>query len=128
MEGWLYIAFAGALGSLGRYGVGLLSHRLWGSGFPLGTLIVNVSGCFLIGFISQTGLGGDLLSKPLRQALTVGFLGGFTTFSSFGNETVRSMERGDWTVAFLNVAANLVFGLLAAWIGLALGRATVGQT
>jgi CrcB protein len=94
--------------------------------FPFGTLVVNVVGSFLISAIMQVALATDLVSPELRLVLTVGFLGGFTTFSSFSYETVKLLQDGAWLVAGLNIAAN-VFGCLAAcFVGFAVSKWALG--
>ena len=119
----LLIAVAGALGALSRYGASLLAVKLLGAGFPFGTLIVNVVGCLLLGFLAQLGLTNPALSKNVQLALGTGFLGSFTTFSTFGVETVTLLQDGAYGPAFLNVALNVVVGLLCAAAGMAAARA-----
>lgn len=114
----LSIAIGGALGTLARFGAGLFAQRFLNDGFPYGTLAVNVVGCFLMG-IAGTAFAAKTHAVPpfLVAAATVGFLGGFTTFSAFGNETFRHFEAGRPAVACLNIAANVGFGLFAVWAG-----------
>lgn len=111
------IALGGTLGTLARFGVGLVSQRFLGDGFPYGTLAVNVVGCFLMGIAGTLGPKTHGLPPYLFAAATVGFLGGFTTFSAFGNETFRRFEAGRAGVALGNVAANVCLGLFAVWVG-----------
>lgn len=122
--GW--IALGGIAGTLARYGVSLLMQRWLGSGFAWGTLAVNLLGCFLIGLIMHVGLSSTMISRELRVALTIGFMGAFTTFSTFGYETLRFIQDGSLRLALLNVAANLVGGLLLVWLGTVAGRAITG--
>ena len=122
----LWIAVAGALGALSRYGVSTLVNRHFGDRLAWGTLTVNVVGSLLLGMLMHIGLASNVMPKPLRMAVTVGFLGAFTTFSTFSYETFRYVESGAWGTALINVLANLIPGLLAAWLGLALGRMIVG--
>ncbi len=122
----IFLALAGALGTLGRYALSGLAYRLLGAGFPYGTLAVNLLGCLLIGFLMQVGLTSDVVPRQLRFAMTVGFLGAFTTFSTFGYETVRLVEGGAWRLAALNGAANLCLGFAGVWGGLAAGRTFLG--
>jgi CrcB protein len=121
----LWIALAGALGALSRYGLSTFIHRRFGDGMAWGTLTVNVLGSLALGLIVQIGLSSDALPKGARLALTVGFLGAFTTFSTFSYETFRYLDNGSWGTALVNVLANLIPGLLAVWAGMALGRLLV---
>ena len=111
----LFIALGGALGSALRYLVGGWMQRLGGGVFPLGTLTVNVVGCFAIGFLNYLFLGPVLVREPYRLAIVTGVLGGFTTFSAFGWETLSLTNEGAWLQAAANVMLNNVLGLLAAW-------------
>lgn len=122
----LFIAGMGAAGALARYWLSGQAYRWFGVGLPYGTLVVNVLGSLLLGFLMHVGLTTDLVPRALRTALATGFLGAFTTYSTFAYETVRYVEDGAWGLAALNVAANLVLGLGAAVGGLALGRLLVG--
>lgn len=113
----LLVALGGAIGSCLRYGVGLWAVQRLPAGFPWATLIVNVVGCLLIGFLF--GLADDhALGRPeLRALLVVGLLGGFTTFSSFGAETSLLARGGSLPLAAVNVMANVGLGLLAVMAG-----------
>jgi CrcB protein len=103
----------GAAGTLARYGLqGLVQHRA-GSSFPTGTLVVNILGCLVMGVVTQFGLHHLSLSPDWRVGLSVGFLGAFTTFSTFGLETVRLLEDGEWMRSVLYVGCSVVGGLLA---------------
>jgi fluoride exporter len=123
----LFLALAGALGTLSRHGVTELSKHWFGEDFAWGTLAVNVLGCLLIGLIMQLAFGAEILPRALRLPLTIGFLGAFTTMSTFGYQTVRYLEEGAWLTAGANISANLVLCLIATFAGLAAGRALVGQ-
>ncbi|MDX2142247.1 MAG: fluoride efflux transporter CrcB [Rhodospirillaceae bacterium] len=116
---YLWIALGSALGGVGRYAVGLWSAAWWGTGFPWGTLIVNVSGSFIIGvFAAASSHAGPLtLSDDARLFVTVGLCGGFTTFSAFSLQTLNMMEAGAWPAAALNVAGSVVLCLVAVWLG-----------
>ena len=117
------VALGGMLGSVLRYwGTGLV-HRLYGGTFPLGTLTVNTLGCFAIGAVLSLLEDRQVLSPEARVFLAVGVLGGFTTFSAFGYETLELMRRGAPTFALANVASNVGLGLLAVWFGIRFGRA-----
>jgi len=126
MQELLLLAAAGALGTISRYALGGFTHKLLGQNFPYGTLAVNLIGCFLIGFLMHVGIATTLLSRTARMMLTIGFLGAFTTFSSFSYETIRLVEQGLWWGAGLNIMLNLTLGLLATIGGLALSRALFG--
>lgn len=118
----LLIAGCGALGAVCRYGVGLWLNS---ERFPLGTLLVNVVGCFLIGLIIQIADHGSI-SPMLKIALVVGFLGALTTFSAFGHETFKHIEAGYHLHALANISLNMILGLAAVWFGIISGRFFVG--
>ena len=116
------IALFGAIGTLARYGLqGVVQHRM-GGGFPYGTLLINLSGCLLLGFIGQITLNRMLVSADMRMAIAVGFFGGFTTFSSFGWETAKMLEEGAWLRATTYVGTSLVAGLLLSIAGIRLAN------
>ena len=122
----LYIGLFGAVGAVSRYLMSGWAAYWFGEGFPYGTLLVNVLGCFLLGVLFHLGMTTDLFTKETREALAFGFLGGLTTFSTFGLETYRRLEDGTWLLAAGNVAANVVVGLIAVWAGITLARAVFG--
>lgn len=120
---FIAIGFAGALGALARYGVSLAALRWFGRDFPYGTLCVNLAGCFLLGVIAELTMEDAGLAPQTRAILGTGFLGAFTTFSTFGVETYRAMQAGAWGVAASNVAINVVGGILLVAAGMALASA-----
>ena len=120
------LAVAGAAGTVSRYAVSGWSYRVLGDKLPYGTLVVNVVGCLLLAFVMQIALSADVIPRAWRMPITVGFFGAFTTFSTFGYETLRLMEDAAWTPALINVGANVILCLAAAWAGLALGRLALG--
>jgi fluoride exporter len=126
MQELLLLALAGAIGTLSRFGLGGLVYRLTGGAFPYGTLAVNLVGCFTIGLVMHLGLNSALLSRSARTMIAIGFLGAFTTFSSFSFETVKMLEGGLYWPAALNIGANLLLGLLATMGGIGVGRLIVG--
>ena len=110
------VGVGGCLGSVARYLVSDWADRLAGGGFPLGTLLVNVLGCFAIGCLVLLIERGTL-SEGARRFCIVGILGGFTTFSAFGNETLQLISAGLPVRAAASVAANVVVGVAAVWLG-----------
>ena len=121
----LLVGSGGFVGSVLRYLAGLLvQHLSGGSAFPYGTLAVNVLGCLLIGFLNGLTEGRQVFSPETRGLIFIGLLGGFTTFSSFGYETIALARDGQVVGAFSNVALQLALGLGAVWVGYRLSLAT----
>jgi CrcB protein len=120
---WIAVAIGGALGSLARHGVNHVVHVRWlATRFPVSTVVVNLSGCFIIGLLAGL-LATDrlVLRAPAREFIFVGLLGGFTTFSTFGLDTLL-LTRGDSAgQAALNIALQVIGGLAAVWLGYQLG-------
>ena len=118
MHPLLMVGLGGAAGSVLRYWLGgLVQHRLDATGFPAGTLAVNLVGCFLVGVLSSTVETRHAFSPDLRLLLGAGVLGGFTTFSAFGNETLNLLRAGQAGLASANIVANVVLGLGLAGLG-----------
>lgn len=118
----IYIGICGALGCMARYFVSGWTYALLGRGFPYGTFAVNLLGSFLLGLIMEGSLRSTLLSPELRMGITVGFLGGFTTFSTFSLETFRLLEEGSLLQAGANVFFNVVVCIVCAALGIFLAR------
>ena len=118
----LAISGGGALGALGRFWMSQGVYRLLGRDFPWGTLAVNVLGSFLMGLLFVLFVERLAAAPEVRSAVLVGFLGAFTTFSTFSMETLTLIETGYLGKAFLNMAASLLLCVLACWIGVRLGR------
>jgi len=114
----LAIALGGGLGALGRYAVGAGALAVFGPGFPVGTLAVNVIGGFLMGVIVETGALRVPFLPELRAFLTVGLLGGFTTYSAFSLETALMIERGEFGSAMLYALASVVLSVGGLFAGL----------
>ena len=121
------IAAGGAVGAVARYGVYVAAGRLLGHGFPWATLIVNVVGCFLLGTLYELTETTLLISGEWRHALGVGFLGGLTTFSTFGYETHTHLQSSLWRHAAVNVVLNVALGLLAVWAGISIAKFAAAQ-
>jgi len=119
---YLWIGLGGFLGANGRYLVTLWAANRWGTGFPYGTLMANVVGCFLIGFFLTLATEWLAIPTEIRLFVAVGFLGGFTTFSSFGFETIQLVEQSQWWVAVLNLATDVMLGLTGVILGIYLAR------
>ncbi len=113
----LFIACGGALGSVLRFLMAGWGQRLTPGLFPLGTLLVNVSGCLLIGYLGTLFAGPALVREEYRMALMIGLLGGFTTFSTFGYENWALLADREWSLAGANILLTNVLGLTAVWLG-----------
>ena len=118
MQAVLAIALFGAAGCLARYFISIWVHDSFGRAFPYGTLVVNVVGAFLIGFIMEFAIRSTHLSANLRTGITIGFLGGLTTFSTFSYETFRLLEDGRFFIAAANVMVSIFFCLAFTWLGI----------
>jgi len=135
MRDIFFVAVGGSAGALARYGVGLAAGKLWGKGFPWGTLLVNVGGCFVMGIVIELLLDLEAHSPEVvtpalnlkmafwRQGVAIGFLGALTTFSTFGADTLRELEGGRPLISLTNIVTNLAMSLAAVWLGVALMRA-----
>ncbi len=118
----LLVGLAGSLGTVTRYLVGLAASRAFGESFPYGTLIVNLLGCFLIAAVAEAALTPTLISPTLRLALTTGFLGGLTTYSSFNLETTRLFQDRAWAAGLVNLLVTATGCFLAGLLGAATAR------
>jgi fluoride exporter len=110
------VALGGALGAVVRFGISTAVHARI-IRFPLGTLTVNTLGCLLIGILMYFAIDRPTISPQLRLFLMAGFLGGMTTFSSFGYETLGLLRQGNSFMAFANIAGHIVLSLGAVWVG-----------
>lgn len=117
----LWVMIAGGLGSGSRYLIGRWALTAFGAAFPYGTLIVNLAGCFALGVVAQLASTG-VMNPELRTAIAVGFIGGFTTYSSFNQETIGLFSSGALGAAAGNIAITLAGGLAAGALGVTAGR------
>lgn len=122
MERALLITFGGALGTLLRYLTSLAAAQWFGTEFPYGTLIVNLTGSFVIGVVQQLGAEALMIPDNTRLFLTTGMMGGLTTYSAFSYETVRLMETGAWSQAWINIFVTTVICLGLCYLGMGVGR------
>jgi len=122
MVSYIWVALGGAIGTAGRYWLSGVIARSFGETFPWGTLIINVTGSFIIGFFAAlTGPDGRLfVSSNARQFVMIGMCGGYTTFSSFSLQTLNLMNNGEWYRAVGNIGASVVLCLIAVWAGVVL--------
>ena len=125
----LLVGVGGLVGSLARYGVNNLAQRWFSSSaIPLGTLIVNLVGCVVVGLVTRIGESAGGLSEQVRALVVVGVLGGFTTFSAFGNETIVAFRGGHQSAALMNATIQVVGGLACVLLGRGVGSLFAGQS
>ena len=117
MANYLIIGLGGFLGAIARYIVALWIGQRWGRIFPLGTFFVNISGCFLISLLMSLFTEKFMVNPQLRLFLVVGFLGAYTTFSTFEYETGNLVRDGEWTIALANVLLSVTVGFVALKAG-----------
>ena len=119
----VFVGAGGFLGSIGRYLVAGAVYQIFpNSNFPVGTAVVNILGCFFIGLLSGLMELRQLLGPEMRIFLLIGLLGGFTTFSTFGYETIASLRAGEFLPALANVLIQVIVGLSAVWLGYSITR------
>jgi CrcB protein len=111
------IGIGGFLGAISRYGVALWIGQRWGRNFPLGTFLINVSGSFFIGLLMSLFTERFMVNPQWRLLFVVGFLGAYTTFSTFEYETGALMKDGEWLIAMLNVVLSVIVGFIALKLG-----------
>ena len=124
----LLVGAGGFIGSISRYLLGGWAHALWPrAGFPIGTLLVNIAGCFCIGLLAGFIEHRQMFGPEARLFLLIGLLGGFTTFSTFAYETLGLMRGSALLAALLNAVGHVALGLLAAWGGHGLVTTAIGS-
>jgi len=116
------VGLAGLAGTLARYWLSGWADERWGMTFPIGTMIVNLLGCLAIGFLFQATVEQFLVDPVVRTAILVGFLGGFTTFSSFGIQTFTLLRDGEVFLATINIVISNVVGITLVWVGYAFSK------
>jgi CrcB protein len=123
MNNFLIIGIGGFLGAVARYAIALWIGQKWGRSFPMGTFVINVSGSFLIGLLMVLFTERYLVNPQWRLLLVVGFLGAYTTFSTFEYETGSLLRDGEWMMAMLNVVGSVVAGFVALKMGEVIAKA-----
>jgi CrcB protein len=118
----IIIGIGGFLGAITRYGVALWIGQRWGRSFPLGTFVINVSGSFIIGLLMSLLTERFMANPQWRLLLVVGFLGAYTTFSTFEYETGTLIKDGEWLIAMLNVTLSVIVGFIALKLGEVLAK------
>jgi fluoride exporter len=122
MVKYLMVAIGGGLGSMLRFWVGGIVSGRMGSRFPYGTFLINCTASFLIGFIITLLAEKTHWSPNLRFLIPIGFIGGYSTFSTFEYETFRVIQDGEFLIAFLNIVLSVLLGFAAVWLGAIVGR------
>jgi CrcB protein len=122
VERFLIICLGGAIGTALRYLTSIAAARWFGAEFPYGTLIVNLSGAFVIGLVQQVGTESLLIPDNVRLFITTGMMGGMTTYSTFSYETVRLMEINAWHQAWINIFVTTTICLSLCFLGMGVGR------
>jgi CrcB protein len=123
MNNFLIIGVGGFLGAVARYAIALWIGQKWGRNFPMGTFVINVSGSFLIGLLMVLFTERYLVNPQWRLLLVVGFLGAYTTFSTFEYETGSLLKDGEWMMALLNIVGSVVAGFVALKMGEVIAKA-----
>lgn len=116
------VAIGGAIGAAARYIISNWAANKMGTAFPYGTMVVNIGGCFIIGLFMTLATDRYIIQSHWRMLIAVGFLGGFTTFSSFSYETVMLMRNTGLFFGIENIFVNLIFGMAATWAGILIAR------
>jgi crcB protein len=127
VNNYLIVAFGASIGGAARYWLSNFVYKFLPAFFPFGTLAVNVVGSFIIGFIIFYLDAKEMISPAVKLFLTVGFCGGFTTFSTFALETLNLMRNSEYTLAFFNAFANLVFSMAGVFLALVAAKYLTGE-
>jgi CrcB protein len=122
MEKVLWISIGAVLGANLRYWIGDWVAQRFGSGFPFGTLLINISGSFLLGLVVSMTLENFIIDPRLRLLITIGLLGSYTTFSTYAYESVALLSQGQWALGLFNLLGSSVLGAIFAFLGVWLGK------
>ncbi len=122
MDKFLLISAGAVLGANARYWLGNWVAQKWGAAFPYGTLLINITGSFLLGFFMTLALDRFLIDPRWRLLIAVGFLGAYTTFSTYTFESFNLISKGEWVAGLLNLLGSSLLGLLAVGLGVYLGK------
>jgi fluoride exporter len=125
VEKYFVVGVGGFMGSIARFWLASYVGQRMGTRFPYGTFLINVSGSFLIGVVMTVLTERTHLSPTWRYLIPIGFIGGYTTFSTFEYETLRAMQDGQLTIGLLNIVLSVVVGFLMVWAGAMVGRSIV---
>ena len=123
MMKYFMVGIGGFLGTIARFWLGGFIHQKLGTRFPYGTFVINCSGCFAIGLIMTILSERTHLNPYWRLLIPIGFIGAYTTFSTFEYESLMAMRDGALTIAFLNIVASVIVGFVCVWAGVVCGRA-----
>ncbi|WP_074037793.1 fluoride efflux transporter CrcB [Exiguobacterium profundum] len=124
---YIYVGLAGAVGALARYGLGMMIDSIGPSAFPVSTLLINLSGSFLLGFLTHMFLRTGKLSPQFVTIVGTGMIGSFTTFSTFSVETIRLLDESRIGLALLYVFLSITLGLGSSWLGYRVGVRRKGE-
>jgi CrcB protein len=119
------VGVGGFVGSIARFWLAVYVGQRMGTRFPYGTFLVNISGSFLVGLVMTILTEKTLLSPTYRYLIPIGFIGGYTTFSTFEYETLRAIQDGQFSIGLLNIVLSVLVGFLMVWTGAMVGKAVV---